>query len=153
MEIMDRESLRESLIKEKFVLTEKLRAKQSDSKDNSLSESASELSVVDNHPADTGSDAFERSKDLSLKEKDIILLQNIERALKKLELGEYGMCERCGNPIKEERLEVIPHTQYCYFCQEALEREKDRGGSTRPVEEEIFNFSLLDKEETKEDEG
>ena len=35
-------------------------------------------------------------------------LRDVERALAKLDEGTYGMCDRCGEPIADERLEAIP---------------------------------------------
>jgi RNA polymerase-binding transcription factor DksA len=40
-------------------------------------------------------------------------LSDIERALAKLDAGTYGMCEVCGGPIQEARLEVMPATRFC----------------------------------------
>ena len=43
------------------------------------------------------------------------------RALRRLETGEYGICEDCGRPIPQERLDVIPETTRCVDCQVASE--------------------------------
>ena len=40
-------------------------------------------------------------------------IQNISRALARMELGEYGSCEVCGKGIEMERLEAIPWTSVC----------------------------------------
>jgi RNA polymerase-binding transcription factor DksA len=40
-------------------------------------------------------------------------IQAINRALARMELGEYGSCEVCGKAIEVERLEVIPWTPVC----------------------------------------
>jgi DnaK suppressor protein len=40
-------------------------------------------------------------------------IQAINRALAKMELGEYGSCEVCGKGIEVERLEAIPWTSVC----------------------------------------
>lgn len=102
----------------------------------SLRESIQELSLIDNHPADTGSELFERSKDLSLHEKRLSTLREIDDALHRIELGEYGVCTRCGRQIEKERLEVIPYTPYCFACRQVREREAEiKEESDRPVEE------------------
>jgi RNA polymerase-binding transcription factor len=44
------------------------------------------------------------------------LLSVMNRALKKMELGTYGDCERCGNPIAIERLEALPWAILCIDC-------------------------------------
>jgi RNA polymerase-binding protein DksA len=43
-------------------------------------------------------------------------LHEIEEALRKLDAGTYGLCEKCGRVIPSERLEAIPHTTYCINC-------------------------------------
>ncbi|NLX90069.1 MAG: hypothetical protein GXZ07_00490 [Firmicutes bacterium] len=102
----------------------------------SLRESIQELSLIDNHPADTGSELFERSKDLSLHEKRLSTLKEIDDALRRIELGEYGICVRCGRQIEKERLEAIPYTPYCFACRQVREREAEiKESSDRPVEE------------------
>ena len=43
-------------------------------------------------------------------------LHDVDRALAKMDAGTYGTCERCGNPITEERLEAIPWALLCIDC-------------------------------------
>jgi DnaK suppressor protein len=43
-------------------------------------------------------------------------LAQIEEALQQLEMGIYGLCERCGQPIEPERLAVLSHTTVCSKC-------------------------------------
>ncbi len=50
-------------------------------------------------------------------------LSAVRDALQKIMNGTYGICERCGNPIEEERLEAIPTCRYCKKCKEELEKE------------------------------
>jgi RNA polymerase-binding transcription factor DksA len=40
-------------------------------------------------------------------------LGEVERALTKMDSGDYGRCERCGSDIAEPRLEAMPATRYC----------------------------------------
>ena len=40
----------------------------------------------------------------------------IEAALDRIATGAYGTCVRCGDPISEERLDVLPHTPLCRDC-------------------------------------
>lgn len=48
-----------------------------------------------------------------------INLAAIDRALKKIDAGTYGMCEDCGQPIDPVRLEALPHTINCLVCSSA----------------------------------
>ena len=43
-------------------------------------------------------------------------LQQINKALHRMEIDEYGWCTRCGNAIAEERLAAIPYTEFCINC-------------------------------------
>ena len=49
-------------------------------------------------------------------------LAEIERALNKIESGEYGICEMCEDPIGFQRLKVKPHAVYCIDCREIVEK-------------------------------
>ena len=81
----------------------------------------SELSVVDQHPADIGTETFEREKDLSIMEQVEAQLRDVERATARLDDGTYGMCEACGRPIDAARLEARPATRFCLDDQMAAE--------------------------------
>ena len=43
-------------------------------------------------------------------------LGEVERALKKLDEGSYGLCEKCQKLIALERLEAKPETRFCVAC-------------------------------------
>jgi RNA polymerase-binding transcription factor len=47
-------------------------------------------------------------------------LRDVERALTKLDDGTYGRCDRCGNPIGEERLDAIPWALLCIDCKKLV---------------------------------
>lgn len=49
-------------------------------------------------------------------------LNLVDRALRALEDGEYGVCRRCGEPIAEARLRARPHAMSCVKCAEAAAR-------------------------------
>lgn len=48
-------------------------------------------------------------------------LYEIDYALKAIDNGSYGTCERCGQPINPERLDAKPWATFCITCQEALD--------------------------------
>lgn len=131
----DKQAIREALINEKKELLAQLDLGEGMARGIGMKDNTAELSVADNHPADMGSEAFERSKDFSISEKQLSFLRNIEDALKKLNSGNYGLCERCGLHIMEERLEAIPYVRFCLRCQEAEERKSP---GDRPVEEDLL---------------
>lgn len=83
---------------------------------------AGELSAVDQHPADVGTEMFERTKDLSIIGRIDGELEDVERAFARLDSGAYGTCEACGHPIDPARLEAKPAARFCYDDQQAAER-------------------------------
>ena len=66
------------------------------------------MSHYDQHPADQGSDTFEREKDLSILEQLEGELAEIEAALQRLDEGTYGVDEVTGEPIDPARLDAYP---------------------------------------------
>ncbi len=98
-------------------------------------DSVTDLSFADNHPADLGSEEFERSKDLSLREHYLGHLRLVEEALARIDEGTYGICRRCDQTIEPARLEIVPEAPLCYQCQ-ASEEEGMLDPHRRPVEEE-----------------
>lgn len=105
----------------------------------SASEATSELSQYDNHPADVGTETWQRSQMLALRAEQGNQLVLIDQALQRIAGGTYGTCTRCGGPIERERLEAIPETPYCRLCREAVETEGAGDPQHRPVEEEVLS--------------
>ena len=71
--------------------------------------------------ADAGQAAAERASLLTLVRSLRDTLRDVEQALGKMEAGTYGLCERCGQQIAEERLRAIPHATLCIDCQRQRE--------------------------------
>ena len=82
-----------------------------------------ELSSIDQHPGDLGSETFEHEKNLSLLEQVEAELAEVDAAFSRLERGVYGVCQACGQPIAAERLEALPATRFCVDDQAKAERE------------------------------
>ena len=82
-----------------------------------------ELSSVDQHQADEGTETFEREKDLGLLNEIEGELADVEHALQRLDDGTYGTCEACGKPIGDERLEAMPAARFCVDDQAVAEAE------------------------------
>jgi YteA family regulatory protein len=108
-------------------------------------ESVGELSSIDNHPADEGTELYEREKDIALSQHSKLQIYNINKALKAIEQGAYGKCEVCGEEIPLERLKALPNTTYC------MEHTPDKEIShDRPVEEEVLMFGKFDMDQKHE---
>ncbi|MCB9060815.1 MAG: TraR/DksA C4-type zinc finger protein [Halobacteriovoraceae bacterium] len=53
-----------------------------------------------------------------------LYVRKIEKSLKSIECGEYGMCEECGSEIPFSRLRARPTSTMCIVCKEASESEE-----------------------------
>lgn len=62
--------------------------------------------------------------------RDVEEIRAIERALKRMALGTYGICVNCGQPIEPERLKAYPTANRCAACQRAYEH--DHMGTATP---------------------
>jgi DnaK suppressor protein len=80
-----------------------------------LTESSSERSP-DPGNAEAGSMKFEYEKELSMQQNSIDLLHKVQRALARIDAGEYGTCESCGNDIPVARLDALPYATFCVNC-------------------------------------
>jgi DnaK suppressor protein len=58
----------------------------------------------------------ERERDLALSAQARAAVDEIDRALAKMDAGTYGVCERCGNPIPKARLKALPYAALCVAC-------------------------------------
>lgn len=85
--------------------------------------SGGEISSVDNHPADLGTEVNQREVTLSTIEQIEAELDDVERAMKKLEDGTYGTSELSGEPIDPERLAAVPTARYTLEEQQRVEAE------------------------------
>lgn len=57
--------------------------------------------------------------------------QDIEHALRVVDMGRYGYCERCGEKIQSARLEIKPDATLCTACQREVESVNFRGRAQR----------------------
>lgn len=106
------------------------------------------------HMGDAGSDAYERDFALSLLSQEQDSLYEINEALKRIELGTYGMCEKSGQEIPRSRLEAIPWARYTVACQAEMEKanaRKNRWDSTPQFMDSIESDEESEEEESDED--
>ena len=109
----------------------------------------SEASAFGMHQADAGSDAYDRDFALSLLSQEQDALYEIDQALKRIELGTYGVCEMSGKPIPHARLEAIPFARFTVECQSQLEKQNKMSRVRQSV---TSLFGLTDDEGGEEGE-
>ena len=77
---------------------------------------------VDDESADAGTATFEREKELSIEQNVRDLIPKIERALKRIDEGTFGICEVCGKPIEKARMKALPYVDLCIKDAQARSR-------------------------------
>ena len=110
-----------------------------------------EASAFGMHQADAGSDAYDRDFALNLLSQEQDALYEIDEALKRIELGTYGICEMSGKPINHERLEAIPFTRFTVECQSQIERQ-NKAKRVRQSVTSLFGLTDDEKEDSEEEE-
>ncbi len=78
-----------------------------------LASAGDEALSYDENFADSGQVAAEQGENQALAASLREQLDDVERALAKLDEGTYGRCERCDQPIGEARLEAMPAARFC----------------------------------------
>jgi DnaK suppressor protein len=111
----------------------------------------SEASAFGMHQADAGSDAYDRDFALSLLSQEQDALYEIDQALKRIELGSYGICEMSGKPIPRARLEAIPFARFTVECQSQLEKQ-NKASRVRQSVTSLFGLTEEEAPETEEEE-
>jgi DnaK suppressor protein len=112
----------------------------------------SEASAFGMHQADAGSDAYDRDFALSLLSQEQDALYEIDQALKRIELGTYGVCEMSGKPIPRARLEAIPFARFTVQCQSQLEKQ-NKASRVRQSVTSLFGLTEEEGGEAEEEEA
>lgn len=71
---------------------------------------------------DRANNAYHRELMFSLSDSERQLLLQVEAALSRFELGNFGACVHCGDPIALPRLQALPWARLCINCQELAEK-------------------------------
>ncbi|MFL6515344.1 MAG: TraR/DksA family transcriptional regulator [Chthoniobacterales bacterium] len=111
----------------------------------------SEASAFGMHQADAGSDAYDRDFALSLLSQEQDALYEIDQALKRIEMGTYGVCEMSGKQIPKARLEAIPFARFTVECQSQLEKQ-NKASRVRQSVTSLFGLTDDEGGETEEEE-
>jgi len=80
-------------------------------------------------PSDRATMESNRNSVLRIRDRERKLIFKIQEALMRLDNGEYGICEQCGEQIGIERLKARPVTTLCIECKSSqeIEERKSRG--------------------------
>jgi DnaK suppressor protein len=79
---------------------------------------------IGNHFAEDGASVAEAERIVTVTEDLQDILAQVNGALARMNEGHYGICQRCGRPIAEPRLEAFPYVAFCIECQSTIEREQ-----------------------------
>lgn len=115
MEAERLEHFRSILLEQLRQHTENVRENQS----NALEMAAADDGVKDS--VDMSLQDVNQELALRLGERESQIVADIDQALLRIDEGTYGKCARCGKPISERRLEVVPTARFDAECQALIE--------------------------------
>ena len=76
---------------------------------------------------EAATESLESWRRLALEKRLREQMAEVHRALHKFEVGTYGLCDNCGQPIVPERLEALPWANLCFICKTRRERVPESG--------------------------
>ena len=112
---------------------EKFRALLQEQMDQLLREAGKTVSEMTDEksnfpdPTDRASLESDRNFELRIRDRERKLISKIREALERIESGEFGECEDCGDQIGEARLLARPVTTLCIECKTEQERQEKIG--------------------------
>jgi len=84
------------------------------------------IDLLNSEPGDSGDESMANALadfNLTILDRHIDAMRDIEAALQRIKNGEYGVCTDCGDEVAFDRLQVYPTAKRCISCQEKRERE------------------------------
>ena len=81
---------------------------------------------------DLASAEYEAAFEYRLRDREKFLCKKIDKVLRRMEIGEYDICEECDSPIGKNRLTARPETTLCIECKEEQEKEEKMYEKKRP---------------------
>lgn len=126
---MDKEEiakLKKLLEVQRTKLAEGISHIERDNLNRSQRDASGDLSGYSFHMADMATDNFDREFSLDLASNEQDLLNRIEEAIRKIDEGDFGICETCNKPISIKRLKAVPYAKLCIKCKEDEEKKSGR---------------------------
>ena len=118
---LDLAALKEQLLKHKAQLLHDIEIKE-----RQIAEDGDDLvperGGISNHMADDANETAEQETMLMLQNRAQHELEQVNRALARMEAGTYGTCANCGKPINPARLKARPFSIYDINCQQLADR-------------------------------
>jgi len=111
-------------VKSKFETYRKILERKADELRRSMSaQNAAQVITRQEHPHDEG-DLSQQSHEewifLNRNMLDMKLLREVQDGLRRIDLGTYGTCQGCEEPISVKRLDAVPWAKFCVSCQERI---------------------------------
>ena len=116
--------LRQLLIQERERIIEEMRILDDRSLTASSDENSPQQPGFSLQLADSATDNIQVETDLAIRNIEAEQLSHIDDALRAIDGGNYGICQRCHKPLSFERLKVKPNAKYCVDCLKLLEAGK-----------------------------
>ncbi len=110
--------LKQNLEKEKSALEKELESFATEDKTIKGNWDAKRLNAEDTDMEEKADEVEEYDNLLSLEHSLELKLKDVNLAMEKMERGKYGICEKCGKEIEEERLLACPEAKLCIKCNE-----------------------------------
>jgi DnaK suppressor protein len=79
-------------------------------------------------PNDRATVESDRNFELRIRDRERKLMNKIDEAIARIDEGEYGVCESCGEDIAIKRLEARPVAKYCIDCKTRQEQQEKAQG-------------------------
>lgn len=116
--------LRKMLINERERLLEEMRILDDRALTVNVEDENSQQPGFSLQLADSASDNIQVETDLAIRNIEAEQLSQIDDALRAIDAGDYGICNRCQLPIDFERLKAKPNARFCVSCLRLLEAGK-----------------------------
>jgi DnaK suppressor protein len=108
-------------------LLEEMKEKIMSDVEQTLSEMTTQTGNIPD-PNDRATVESDRNFELRIRDRERKLMNKIDEALNRIEEGDYGICDSCGEDIAIKRLEARPVAKFCIDCKTKQEqREKAQG--------------------------
>ena len=92
------------------------------------------IDLLNSEPGDSGDESMANALadfNLTILDRHIDAMRDIEAALQRIKNGEYGVCIDCGEDVAFARLQAYPTAKRCIICQERRERDYAHEGQPK----------------------